>query len=96
MGTPIGGYVKHMVEEAESALDYAEKSIIFAGSRPEVAHMYEEMAKDEMKHAGYLRKIGEVMLSENETSKQSFRCWTRGIANVAKIEATVKTLMDKG
>ena len=87
-----------MVEEAESALDYAEKSILFSGSRPEVAHMYEEMARDELKHAGYLKKIGETMLNENENeiSKQSLRCWTRGIANVAKIEATVKTLMDKG
>lgn len=70
-----------MADEADGAVEYAEKSVMFASSRPDVSRMYAEMAHDELKHAGYLKKIGELMLSENQDSVESstMSCWTKGV-----------------
>lgn len=70
-----------MADEADGAVEYAEKSVMFASTRPEVSRMYAEMAHDELKHAGYLKKIGETMLAENgdKADTSTMNCWTKGV-----------------
>lgn len=70
-----------MADEADGAVEYAEKSVMFAASRPDVSRMYAEMAHDELKHAGYLKKIGETMFTENKDRIESstMSCWTKGV-----------------
>ena len=84
-----------MSEEADGAVDYAEKSILFAAARPDVDAMYSEMAHDELKHAGYLRKIGETMLSENDTSDELMKYWSKAVRHLSEQESTVKMLLHK-
>jgi rubrerythrin len=84
-----------MADEADGAVEYAEKSVMFASTRPEVSKMYAEMAHDELKHAGYLKKIGETMLSENKdtTSSSTMSCWTKGVVYLNQKENEVKALL---
>lgn len=88
-------YLRHIADEADSALDYAQKSIKFSKTRPEFSRMYKEMALDELKHAGYLREIGQAMISEEKSvSPELERNWTRCIKHLVEQETTVMMLLN--
>lgn len=91
----IRKYVNHIADEADGAVEYAEKSVMFAHTYPDISRMYAEMAHDELKHAGYLKKIGETMLSENKdtTSSSTMSCWTKGVVYLNQKENEVKALL---
>ena len=68
-------------EEADGAVDYAQKAVYFA-SRPNFHKMYAEMAEDELKHARYLMEIGKTMINEEETSGDISKAWLRCVKHV--------------
>lgn len=80
-------------EEASGALDYAMKSIMFKTERPEFSVRYDEMARDELKHANYLKEIGKKMISENEMSAQCKRAWISTVEFLLEKEKMVHEML---
>lgn len=91
----IRKYVNSMADEADGAVEYASKSVMFASSESDISKMYAEMAHDELKHAGYLKIIGERMISEYKDTigSQTMSCWTKGVVYLNQKEAEVKALL---
>lgn len=88
-------YMRDIKEEWESAEEYAKKSISFKGTRPDIAQMYKEMAYDEIKHANFLQKIGQIMMNENKPSTTLQKSWQNCISDLAHHEAAVKIMLEK-
>lgn len=85
-----------MCEEADGAVEYAQKVSLFS-DKPKIKAMYSEMAHDEIKHAEYLYEIGKTMISENSSdmSKDAWRSWERAIKHLADVKHTVSLLLDE-
>ena len=75
-------------DEAESAMNYAEKYLEYKNSKPNWATMYSEMAKQELTHADYLLTIAKEAMSGiawiPEEDKEAFdKCQKRALEKSA-------------
>ena len=52
-----------------------------------------EMARDELKHANYLKEIGQKMISENEMSAQCKRAWISTVEFLLEKEKMVHEML---
>lgn len=86
-------YMNSIREEVDSAMDYAEKSAMFKNKKPDFSRMYHEMAMDELKHAEYLKNIGQIMMDETTTSETCQKAWMRTISDMASKTATIKMML---
>ena len=86
--------MSHICEEADGAVDYAQKAVTFS-SRPNIHKMYAEMANDEIKHAKYLIKIGKIMMEEEKSSDMISKMWLKCIKYVKDQETAVSLLLDE-
>lgn len=87
--------MRSVCEEADGALEYAQKSVKFSSTRPEFSTMYAEMAWDELKHAKYLREIGQTMMNEEQTpTSEAERYWMKCIRHLVDQEVLVAKLLD--
>jgi len=88
-------YMRSICDEADGALDYAQKSVRFSSTRPEFGKMYREMALDELKHARYLREIGQTMMNEEKNpSYETEKSWLRCIRHLVEQETAVTMLLE--
>lgn len=95
MTTNYRKYISHIKDEANGALDYARKSMMFKKTRPQFAAWYAEMAADELKHAGYLTNIGQAMMDENKASDTVVKAWEDTLEELAEITAKVNAMTTK-
>lgn len=86
-------YMNHIKEETDGAMDYAEKSVLFKQSRPQFSAWYSEMAMDELKHAEYLKNIGQAMMDEDQHAEKYIKAWSKVVADLASKTATVNAML---
>ena len=85
-------YMGRIEEELDDAQTYAEKYLLNSGWSQEWGKMYHEMARQELTHAVYLRKMADehIKMLEHvpeETEEAWEHCQRRAIERTAEIES---------
>lgn len=89
-------YVDLIDEELDGAKEYAERYLEYKQSKPQWSKMCAEMASDELKHAEYIREIGQQTIDGlSWVPEDTSDAWNSCVRHFGERSALVRLMLSK-
>lgn len=87
-------FKEHIMEELADAVAYAKKAVEVKNKRPKWCCAYQHMSRNEIQHAGYLRKMMEEALYEDSDRTEAEKMYGEVLDEFTKSMAETESLYD--
>lgn len=92
----VDNYRNHIMDELNSAMEYAENYVVYKNTHPQWAQMYHEMSTHELTHAEYLRLIAqEAMDKISYIPEEDAESWKKCQRKHAEKVGVIKFMLSK-